>query len=94
MKKWKTVKIDKSLKESELLIKGISKTIKNKPKEQKGGFPPMILDTLVANLQGSTLIGEGVIRAGEKYYKSIIKMNLNLRVFIQVCLLNCLLFIY
>ena len=54
----------------------------------------MILDTLVANLQGSTLIGEGVIRAGEKYYKSIIKMNLNLMVFIQVCLLNCLLFIY
>ena len=50
MKKWKTVKIVKSRKESELLIKGISKTIKNKPKEQKAGFPPMILDTLVANL--------------------------------------------
>ena len=50
MKKWKTVKIVKSRKESELLIKGISKTIKNKPKEQKAGFRPMILDTLVANL--------------------------------------------
>ena len=32
------MKIVKSLEESRLLIKGISKTIKNEAKEQKGGF--------------------------------------------------------
>ena len=32
------MKIVKSLEESGLLIKGVSKTIKNKGKEQKGGF--------------------------------------------------------
>ena len=37
MKKWKTVKIDKSLKESELLIKGISKT-KTNQKNKKVDF--------------------------------------------------------
>ena len=32
------LKIIKSLKESGLLIKGVSKTIKHEAKEQKGGF--------------------------------------------------------
>ena len=34
----------KSLEESGLLIKSISKTIKNKAKQQKGGFVSMLLD--------------------------------------------------
>ena len=37
------MKIVKSLEESGLLIKGISETIKNKAKEQKGGFLSMLL---------------------------------------------------
>ena len=39
------IKIIKSLQESGSLIKGISETIKNKAKEQKGGFLGMLLGT-------------------------------------------------
>ena len=49
------IKIVKSLQESRLLIKGVSETIKNDPKEQKGGFNSILLGTLVASILGSTL---------------------------------------
>ena len=42
-----TIKIVKSLEESDLLIKGASETIKNKAKEQKGEFFSMLVGTLV-----------------------------------------------
>ena len=54
-----------ALEESGLLIKGISETIKNEAKEQKGGFLPLLLVTLTASVLGSVLTGRGVIRAGE-----------------------------
>ena len=54
-----------SLSESGLLVKGISETIKNETKEQKGGFLPMLLGSLAVSLLGSTLTGKGVVRAGE-----------------------------
>ena len=59
------MKIVKPLEESGLLIQGISETIKNEAKEQKGGFPPMLLGTLAASILGNALAGRGVIRAGE-----------------------------
>ena len=40
------MKIVTSLEESVLLIKGASKTIKNEPKGQKGGFLGMLFGTL------------------------------------------------
>ena len=43
------VKIVNFSEESSLLIKGVSKTIKNEAKEQKGGFLEMLLDTLGAS---------------------------------------------
>ena len=43
------MKIIKSLEESGVLIKGISETIKNEAKEQKGGFLSMSLGTLGIN---------------------------------------------
>ena len=49
------IKIVKSLEESRLLIKGVSETIKNDPKEQKGGFNSILLGTLAASILGSTL---------------------------------------
>ena len=49
------MKIVKSLEESGLQIKGISETIKNQVKQQKGKFIPMLLGTLTANLLGNTL---------------------------------------
>ena len=61
------MKIVKSLEESGLLVKGISETIKNETKEQKGGFVPLLLGTLAASLLGSVLTGKGVIRAGENF---------------------------
>ena len=61
------INIDKSLEKSGLVIKRISETIKNKVKEQKDGFLPMILGTLAASLLGSVLAGKGVIRAGQEF---------------------------
>ena len=59
------MKIIKSLEESELLIKGISETIENETKEQKGGVLSVILGTLAASILGNTLTGIGIIRSGE-----------------------------
>ena len=59
------VKIVKSLEKSGSLIKGISETIKNEAKEQKGGLLGMLLGTLCACLLGNLLTGKGTIRAGE-----------------------------
>ena len=49
-----------------LLIKGVTKTIKNEAKEQKGGFLSMLLATLGASLLGNLLTGKGTIRAGQE----------------------------
>ena len=59
------LKIVKSLEDSGLLLEGVSETIKNEAKEQKGGFLSMLLGTLGASLLGYMLLGKGVIRAGE-----------------------------
>ena len=59
------MKIHKSLEESGLLIKCISKTIKNKAKEQKGEFLGMLLGTLDASLLGNLLTDKGTVRPGE-----------------------------
>ena len=55
----------KSLEESGLLIKDVSQTIKNKAKEQRGGFLSMFWETLGASLLGNLSTGKGTIRAGE-----------------------------
>ena len=60
------MKIVKSLEESGLLIKGISETIKNEAKEQKGGFLSILLGTLAASILGNPLAGKGILRVGEK----------------------------
>ena len=60
-----TMKIVKSLEGSGLLITGISKTIKNEAKEQKGGFVGILLGTLSASFLGNLSTGKGLIRAGK-----------------------------
>ena len=40
------MKIFQALEDSNILLKGVTKTIKNETKEQKGGFLRMLLDTL------------------------------------------------
>ena len=59
------MKIINSLEESGLLIKGVGQTIKNKAKEQKGGFPGMLLDTLGVSFFGNQLTGKYTIGAAE-----------------------------
>ena len=59
------LKIVKSLENSGILLKGVSETIKNEAKEQKGGFLSMLLGTLGAVLLANMLAGKGFIRAGE-----------------------------
>ena len=60
------MKIIKALENSGILFKGVSKTIKNETKEQRGGFLSILLDTLGASLLGNLLTGgKGIVRAGE-----------------------------
>ena len=59
------IKIVKSLEDSGLLVKGITETVQNEVKEQKGGCFSMLLGTLSASLLGDLLIGKGIYRAGK-----------------------------
>ena len=59
------MKIVKSLEGSGLLIKGVSKKIKNEAKEQKGGFLRILLGTSGASLLGNLLTVKGTIRSCE-----------------------------
>ena len=52
------MEIVKSLKESDLLIKGAGETIENEAKEQKGGFLDMLFGTLDVSLLGNLLADE------------------------------------
>ena len=56
------MKIIKSLEECSFLIKGVSETIENEAKEQRGGFLRMLLHTLCASLLGNLLTSKGVMR--------------------------------
>ena len=46
-------------------MKGVSETIENEAKKQKGGFLSMLLGTLGASLLGYTIVGKGINKAGE-----------------------------
>ena len=71
------LKIVKSLEDSEVLLKGVTETIQNEAKEQRGGFLSMLLGTLGASLLGhlltKNLSGKGIIRAGEGSKRSSLK---------------------
>ena len=68
------MKIVQALQDSNILLKGVTKTIKNETKEQKGGFLSMILDTSGASLLGDLLTknlsGKGTVRAGEGFLRA------------------------
>ena len=63
------LKIVKSLEDSGVLLKGVSETIQNEAKEQRGGFLSILLGTLgaslLADLLTKNLSDKGTIRAGE-----------------------------
>ena len=58
------MKIVQALEDSDILLKGVTKTIKGETKEQKGGFLSMLLGTLGASLLRNLLSGKGIVRAG------------------------------
>ena len=74
------IKIVTSLEDSGLLLKGVTESVQNQIKEQKGGFLSMLLGTLGAILLGNLLsekginkkvkgihrADEGITRAGEE----------------------------
>ena len=68
------LKIVQALEGSNILLKGVTKTIKNETKEQKGGFLSMFLGTLGASLLGNLLAGKEIVRAdsGNKKGRGII----------------------
>ena len=52
------MKILQTLEDSNILLKGVTKVIKNETKEQKGGFLSMLLGTLGASLLGNLSAGK------------------------------------
>ena len=63
------IKIIKSLEDSVLLLKGITESVQNEIKEQKGGFLSMLLGTLDTSLLGNLLTGKGAFHARKRVNK-------------------------
>ena len=59
------IEIVKSLEDSGLLLNGVTESVKNEIKEEKGGFLSMLLGTMGASLLGNLLAGKGLHRAGD-----------------------------
>ena len=71
------MKIVQGLDGSNILLDGVTKTINNETKEQKGGFLSMLWGTLGASLLGNLLTGKGIVRAGtgNKKGKGIVRAS-------------------
>ena len=71
------MKIVQALEGSNILLKGVTKTIKNETKEQKGGFLSMLLGTLGASSLGNLLTGKRIVRdgSGNKKGKGIVRAD-------------------
>ena len=69
------IKIIQALEHSNILIKGVTKTIKNETKEQQWGLLSMLLGTLGVSLLGNFLTGKGIVSAdsGSKKGKGIVR---------------------
>ena len=63
------IKIVQALEDSNILLKRVTKKIKNKIKERKGGFLGMLSGTLGASFLGKRLAAKGVVRAGSGNHK-------------------------
>ena len=69
------MKIVQALKDSNILLKGVTKAIKSETKEQKGEFLSILLGSLGASLLGNLLSAKGIVRAGSgnKKEKGIVR---------------------
>ena len=59
------IKIPKSLEDSGLLLKGVTETVQNEVKEQKGVLLSLLLGTLGASLLRNLLAGKGAIATSQ-----------------------------
>ena len=59
------IKIVKSLEDSGLLLKGVTESVQNEVKEQKGGLLSMLFGTWGASLLGNLLTGKGINKKGK-----------------------------
>ena len=57
-------KIVQALEDSNILLKGVTKSIKNETKGQKGLFLTMLLGTLGDSVLDNLLAGKGIVRNG------------------------------
>ena len=64
------IKIVTALEEHVILLRGTSKSIKNKTKKQEGGFLSMLLGTVGASLLGNLLTGSGLYRTGKGMHRT------------------------
>ena len=67
------MKIVQALEDFNIFLKGVTKTIKNKSKEQKGGFLSMLLGTLGASLLGNVFARIWRAGSGNKKGKEIVR---------------------
>ena len=58
------MEIVQALDDSNILLKGVAKTIKNETKEKKVGFLSKLFGTLGASVLGNILAEKGIVRAG------------------------------
>ena len=70
------IEIVKSLEDSSFLLEGVTETVQNEVKGQKGRFLSMLLGTLGARLlenlagKGINRVGEGIVKAGYEKKKN------------------------
>ena len=67
------MKIVQALEDFNIFLKGVTKTIKSKTKEQKDGFLSMLLGTLGASLLGNVFARIWRAGSGNKKGKEIIR---------------------
>ena len=64
------IKIVNSLEDSGFLLKGITESVQNEVKEQKGGFLSMLLGRLSASLLGNLLTDKGAFHAEKGIHRA------------------------
>ena len=58
------IDIIKVIEDSNILLKGVTETIKNETKKQEGGFLGILVDTLGSILLRNLLSRKGIVTAG------------------------------
>ena len=83
------MKIIKALEKSGTLLSGVSRTIENEVKEQKGGFLSMLLGRLGAGLLGNLLTGtKGIMRAGKGIMRALEGIKKKTKIAITISSVN------